>query len=164
MAEPRADLESLLDPSLEGSVRSDPIYSVQACFFVAFLGGPFAIIFFSGLNAHRLRRLARDAWALVLAALVTAFFIGLISLRDAGGEVPEWLSFLGDGRTGVRNFARLLALVLFGGFYLLHQRFHRASALRADEAPSPWVPGLVATLAGLGATTAVIAVAKGMGG
>jgi len=131
---------------------------------VAFLGGPFAILLFSALNSRRLGRLGRDAWAYVLAATITSGLVLWLAGHAAAQTTPEALAYLGEGRRGVRAAARLFAIVLFGAFYLLHRRYHRAARLRGEDAPSPWLPGIAVSILGAVLATALVAVAMGVGG
>jgi hypothetical protein len=163
MSHARSEIESLLEPSLGSGAGT--IYSLRACFFVAFLGGPLAILLFSALNSRRLGRLARDAWVYALGGLVTVAFLVALAPVAVEGTPPEWLGWIGgDGKRGLRNASRLLALLLFGGLYLLHRPFHRAARLRGLDAPSPWVPGIAATLAGGAVTVGLVALLTGASG
>jgi len=144
----RGSIEQLLQPKLVGASATHGLYSTRASFFVAFFGGPFAILFFAALNSRRLGRLGTDAPIFLLAGAGVAAFVIWASHALLADAVPSWLAVLGEGRRGVRNLARLLALLLFGLVYALHRRFHVATALHGGEAPSPWIPGIAATLAG----------------
>ena len=128
----------LLQPSL-GAKSATAIYSVRASFFVAFFGGPFAIIFFSMINARRLGRLKDDAWVYALAALVTIATLALGVYLVGIGAFPE----IGDNdaRRWVRYGHRVVALLIFGALYLRHRPFYRAAEMLVD-APSPWLVGI----------------------
>ena len=157
MSDENARIEGLLEPTLESETSPTSIYSTQACFFVAFLGGPFAILLFSALNSRRLGRLARDAWIYVLGGIGVSIFVILMAQTVAAGAPPEALGWIGEGRRGLSNASRLLALVLFGIVFLMHRPFHRAARLSGDDPPSPWLPGLAATVIGAALSVAFVA-------
>ena len=148
MAQDDSKLEGLLEPSLAGGSGARAIYSLRACFFVAFFGGPFAILLFAGLNSRRLGRLAADAWIYAVGAIVTVVFIAFAFQGLDSGTAPAWLSALGEGPRATRVATRILAMALFGVVFLAHRRFYKAADLSGEDPPSPWLPGIGATLVG----------------
>jgi len=156
-------LEDLLTPGLQGETGALSIYSTRASFFVALLGGPFAILLFSALNSRRLGRLARDAGVLGFGAVATIALIVVASQQIEAGVEPSWLSWLGDGRRGLRAAVRVFSLLLFGLVYLSHRRFHKAQDLRGQAPPSPWAAAIACTLAGGAASVLIVAVTVGAG-
>lgn len=167
MSETHPGFESLLEPTLGKGSGATAIYSVRAGFFVAFFGGPFAILIFSALNSRRLERLGRDAWIYGMLGLVAvAFVVALTPI--AVSSPPEWLAaavgWLGEGSRAVRNASRILALLFFGAVFLLHRAFHKAAQLQGLDAPSPWLPGLGAVLAGGVLSMAIVAAVLGATG
>ena len=119
---------------------------------MAFFGGPLAITIFSGVNSQRLGRLAKDlpaylAGVAVFAALVYARF-----------QYPDWFQSEGGSSTASRLASRGSALLLWGGFYLLHARYYRAMSVTGTQHPSPWVPALASIFLALAVSVGVIAV------
>lgn len=137
--------DDLLKPELSAQADHRQIFSVQAGFFVAFLGGPVAIACFSGINSYRLGRLARDLPVYLLAACA-ALALLYIFVTQPG--------LFGDGETSevartYRLVNRGLALLSFGIFYLMHRTNYRTAAL-VGEPPSPWSAGIACVLFGIG--------------
>ncbi len=134
-------MNDLLKPSLT-KTSAPPLYSTRANFFVAFFGGPLAITLFSALNARRLRRLGQD---LPFYLLGLALYLGLfawLALNYPTG--PDLLEGALEARRNpfIRYGGRFLGLVLWGGYYLRHRPFHKASDLLGLDSPNPWGPAL----------------------
>ena len=156
-------IDELLEPSLEdGSTES--IFSVQSSFWVAFLGGPFAVLIFSGLNSQRLGRMAKDAGLFLVAGLLAGAFTYWATVAIATETTPDWLELLGQGNRGMRTASRLLALLLFSAIFLLHRPFHRAAQAHGKDAPSPWAAALGSVGAGTVLSLAIAAVAISVNG
>ena len=92
MAERDADVTDLLKPSLSGGIPAAPLYSVGVGYILS-LAGPFAVGTIMAINAHRLGRLAKDAWIFVIVfaistALPLAFVLdpSLFRINMNGGE------------------------------------------------------------------------------
>lgn len=137
--------DDLLQPSLaQADQAQKATYSSTAGYLTAFIGGPFAAVTMAGLNSWRLRRLGRDALPLVAAVALSAG-LSVWLMR------PEWLGLAGVeiSGTNARFAARVLALLLFGGFWLLHRRYYRGAELLGLERPNPWLGGLACVLVGL---------------
>ncbi len=135
-------LDSLLTPSLSSTQANKQISSPGFSFFVAFLGGPCAIIAFSAINSYKLRR-PFDAAAYLIA--VTAFF-GLLFLikHPLMATTTVWL----QQQLGPRHafyLMRCYALLLWGLFYLMHLKTHRCAALFNDTPRIPWLSALACT-------------------
>jgi hypothetical protein len=143
-------LERLLEPSLGRPV--DPPFSVRAGFFVAFLGGVFATLGFAALNARRTGRLAKDVWLIALVGLVWAGAVVWMAHRIAVEQAPGWLLLLGKPTSAWRLISRACGLAVFGLFFLRHRPLFATSELRGQDPPNPWLPGVVAVLAGSGLT------------
>lgn len=143
--------EHLLTPSLSASAPPVSLYSIRSSFFVAFLGGPAAIILYSTLNSWRLRR-TLDIPAYLIAVIL---FVLVVYAR---GDVAyfAWLrEQLGSDTT--RFLSRALALALCGMFYLLHKKQHRSATLFDSKAPSPWIPAIASSVLGYAATVGLAA-------
>lgn len=143
--------EHLLTPSLSASAPPVSLYSIRSSFFVAFLGGPAAIILYSTLNSWRLRR-ALDIPAYLIAVIL---FVLLVYAR---GDVA-YFGWLREqlGSDTIRFLSRGLALALCGMFYLLHKKQHRSATLFDSKAPSPWLPAIASTVLGYAATVGLAA-------
>ncbi|WP_147330433.1 MULTISPECIES: hypothetical protein [unclassified Duganella] len=144
--------EHLLTPSLSASAPPVSLYSIRSSFFVAFLGGPAAIILYSTLNSWRLRRV------LDIPAYLIAIILFVLLVYGTRGDVAyfAWLrEQLGSDTT--RFLSRGLALALCGLFYLLHKKQHRSATLFGSKAPSPWIPAIASTVLGYAATVGVAA-------
>jgi hypothetical protein len=119
-----------------------PIYSATAGYLTAFFGGPFAAVGMAGLNAWRLGRLRTDALALAGCAALAVGLITFLLRPDLFGPAD-----FGFSTRDVRIGARVLALLLFGAFWLLHRRYYRAMQLLGLEPPSPWLPAIACIVA-----------------
>jgi hypothetical protein len=132
----------LLQPSI-GRVDSPQraIYSATAGYLTAFFGGPFAAIGMAGLNAWRLGRLRTDALAL---AGGIALAVGLVAFLLR----PELFGYqeLEFAARDVRIASRVLALLLFGAYWLMHRRYYRGMQILGLEPPRPW-PAAIACVA-----------------
>ena len=144
-------LDALLQPTLGDRVKATSIYSVRASFMVAFFGGPFAAVIFGGLNSRRLGRLGKDAWLLILGLLGFCAYTAAIGygLDAFGFEASSSSTELTREQSRTfRMIARVLGLAFFGGIFLLHRPFHKAAELVREDSPSPWGPGIAASLVG----------------
>jgi hypothetical protein len=153
--------EHLLTPSLSGQRHSVNLYSPQSSFMVGFFAGPIALILYSALNSYRLKRLA-DVIAYLGAAIITVMLLYWY-LITADGAVAVWLNEE-FGRDATRFLTRFLALLLWGGFYLMHRKYHRSAEVFDVKPPRPWIPALLC--AGLGyviLSAAVTAIKQGSG-
>ncbi len=142
------ELETLLEPSLEGEGAARPIYSVKATFFVAFLGGPLAVTLFSALNSKRLGRLRRDLPIYALGVAAVAATVYLYARYAFDGGMLELAA--DDRRELVRRYrwlSRGMAIALCGLYYLPHRGAHRAQQLLGEDPPSPWRAGIACTVA-----------------
>jgi hypothetical protein len=140
--------DDLLQPSLggaSGEVSATAIYSATTGYVASFFGGPVAGAVIALLNARRLNRLAKD-WPVALAALALVAAVVWWEQRMGG---DEWLKAHVGNSAGSVVF-RLLGIAFFCGIYGLHYRSYRGMDRLGIEAPSGWVAGLVAILAGIG--------------
>ncbi len=158
-------LDSLLRPTLQDGVRAVSIYSVRAGFFVAFLGGPMAAVIFGALNSQRLGRLGKDAWLYAFGGIVfTAFAIGIGYLSATGGFGAGSQEAVREQTRTLRTVSQALGLAFFGLVFLLHRRFYKAAEMAGQESPSPWIPGVAASVVGgavsLGLVAAGAAIAQ----
>ena len=141
----------LLRPSL-GSHDSPAtaIYSVRTGYLSAFIGGPLAAAAVALVNANRLKRLGTD-WPVAVLAVLASLGLAWWEIR-AGGR--SWL----DGRLGRGGSAfvlRITGLAIFGVVYLMHRMYYRGMAVMGGKAPSGWVLGVGAAVAGILATAAI---------
>ena len=152
MAEPREDL---LQPTLSSDREGAAIYSVQSAFLLAFFAGPIAVTFYSALNSWRLDRMTRDAPIYGGAIL---FVIALVYFRTRFPETfgysdPNVATLSGSFRIVIR----VVALLMCGGYYLLHRKHHLAMNVTGMDHPSPWVPAISCAAAAFVVTRIIIA-------
>lgn len=145
---------ALLQPSLGPAqpLREAP-YSGQAGFLVSFFGGPLAACLLSALSARRLGRLPRD---LPWLAAVGLAYVGLewAALHTAIGQ--QAMAALNDLLGGSRHDLahKLLGLLAFGLFSLLHRQEQRTATLMGLDRPNGTWVGL--GLIGLGIAASVL--------
>ena len=143
----------LLEPVLDESRASEPLFSNAANFWVAFLGGPFALLGFSWLNTKRLGRQSEDLWLYVLCAVLSivgfAVVVGYAIQSDPALSADDdiW-SAIGSHRREIRFVPRLMGVALYGVFFFLYRRFYKAAAMYRQEHPSPWSAGIGAVVLG----------------
>jgi hypothetical protein len=153
--------EDLLQPSLGSEASPQPLYSPRANFFVAFFGGPFAVIPFSALNAIRLRRLPADLPMYVAAVLLALASLYALLDTSAGAAVAAALGYEKTPARAHRFASRALALVLWGVFHLRHRRFQRSAELLGGARPNPWLPGVACSVLGGAVGVGVVALLSG---
>lgn len=144
--------EHLLRPSLTKSRTTAALYSPQSSFLLGFFMGALPLILYSALNSIRLKRV-NDTAAYVIAL---AAFIALIysSFMDPRPAALVWVNAqLGQG-SSMRGASRILAVVLWGCFYLMHRKEHRSVELLGTR-PSPWIPAIGCAVAGTGLVYAI---------
>lgn len=137
--------EHLLRPSLEKTRPAAALYSPRSSFMLGFLMGPLPLILYSGLNSIRLkRRVDLAAYAVALAA-----FLGMIaaSFMQPRPAPLVWINdLLGEG-SSMRGAARVMAVLMWVGFYLMHRKEHRAADLFSNR-PSPWIAAIGCAVVG----------------
>jgi hypothetical protein len=144
----------LLRPTLDDDVGPAPaIHSATTGYLAAFLGGPIGGALIALENARRLRRLSSDAW---LGAVAVAATLALVWWEQRGGGRQWLLEHFGTG--GPRMGLRAVGLAYFATAYYVHRRYYRNMAFYGIEAPSGWVVGLGATVAGALATAGLTTV------
>jgi len=150
----------LLRPSLSDpqQLASAP-YTLQASFFSAFFGGPFAAALMLALNSYRLGRLRRDVgWVVLVAA---AFFAWLVFIYTtaAGHALQQQMTDWVGGRS-MALAERLMALLAFAASTALHRREQRSADLFGLKRPNGWVAGIalivIGSAAAIGLTAALI--------
>jgi hypothetical protein len=125
----------LLRPSLSpGRETPAAIYSVRATFLTSFFGGPVGSALIFLINAHRLRRLARE-WPIGLLAVAV-----MIALRWSMSR-----HFLG-GLEPV--LGRLTGLAFFAIGYALHAPYHRSQTFLDVPTPNGLWVGILCVLVG----------------
>jgi hypothetical protein len=151
--------EGLLQPTLgQDAQPAAAPYSVQATFFTAFFGGPFAALALIAVNSSRLKRLGRDLPALA-ACLMAVVLLGWVlqgSGLAAAAPLRDWL----DANVGERNYRyvyRFLALLIVGIGYLLHRREQRNTDLLGLARPNGWIAGAICGVGGAAVLAAFIA-------
>jgi hypothetical protein len=137
--------EHLLRPSLANTDPAAALYSPRSSFLLGFFMGPLPLILYSALNSIRLKRAAdMVAYAIALAAFIALTYASFMEPRPAA---LVWINAqLGEG-TSMRGASRILAVVLWGCFYLMHRKEHRSVDL-FGERPSPWMAALGCAVAG----------------
>ncbi len=154
-------LEELLEPSFSGSRLN--LFSIRACFFVAFFGGVFATAVFGLVNASRMSRGWRDGWIYVLAAIVWAVFVVWAAYGLTTGTLPSWLRFAGSGRS-LRYAGRFVALAVLGLMYLRQKTFFRTQELTGADPADPWPVALSAFAAAFFITSGLALIGHLMAG
>lgn len=145
MSESRHDL---LQPTLAHDRNpSRAPYSVQAIFLTAFFGGPLAAVGILGANAYFLRRLSRDAPALIAMVLASMAAVWVLYGTDGGAPARAWLEAT-LGSNGRRLVTRFIALMLVGLGYLLHRAEQRNADFLGLKRPNGWIGGLICTVLG----------------
>lgn len=161
MARRPEDLDELLQPTLRGRAARDPDaarpWRLGSIVYVAFFGGALAAAAISLVNARRLGLPAR-AQGMIGALGVAGFAGALVAAALVGGG--------SDANSGVRIAARVVALVAYGGMFLLMRsadRVHHYHQGEDDTAyDSLWGPGLAAVFTlGIVESVAVYAAAGG---
>ncbi|MFC0252740.1 hypothetical protein [Massilia consociata] len=138
--------EHLLRPSLANNRAAVALYSPQSSFLLGFFMGPLPLILYSALNSIRLQR-PRDtlAYAIALAAFLALVYASFLEPRPAA---LAWINDqLGEGNS-MRGATRILAVVLWGCFYLMHRKEHRSVDLLGTR-PSPWIAAIGCAVAGM---------------
>lgn len=147
-----APLAQLLQPSLSRSEPTPPLYSVQAGFMVAFLGGGFASVLFTGLNVKRLGRMSRELPMLLSGFVFFALLqVAVGHVRTTGLPLPL-AELLEDNPRMVRYALRFLSMGFFGLTYLRLRRFYKAAQFAGQDPPGPWLPGIACAGASTGIT------------
>ena len=136
--------EDLLEPSLRrAGPAAGSIYSVQTGFLSSFFGGSIGGAVVTAVNAHRLDRLSRDAWLVVLGIAVQAAFLWWLLRLDGN----QWLEST-VGRNGPRVVGRVAGLAYFGLCYAIHRSYYRNMAFAGVTPPSGWRLGFIAIVVG----------------
>ncbi len=132
-------MDDLLRPSLSSDKPTVSLFSTRAGFFMAFFGGPIAVTFFSALNSRKLERLKDDMlfYAIGVILFVVLVFTMLNATPD-GESIINWLQEQRRNNPLFRYGSKVLALVLWGGYYYLHRPYHRAMQFAGIDSPSPW--------------------------
>lgn len=146
---PTADL---FQPSLSRNASAAPLHPFGAVFFVAFFGGPLALVVIGALNSRRLGRLSHDAYVYVLAVAGT---VGLTTVSVAFPDLLASISVGEDPKTTLRLAFRAFSLGLAGLLWLQHRRHYRAMRTMGLHAPTPWIAAILCVLAGIVLTFAL---------
>lgn len=128
--------DSLFAPSLEGERTLRPTYSIRSQYFVAFFGGPLAILIFGALGARLLGRLQKDWWLFALIAVGVLLQIYFVTDFLAAEDTTA------ASARNVRLVNRVISVVWVGVLYLRYRAFHRAIDLTGRDRPNPWKAGL----------------------
>ena len=139
--------DNLLEPTLSADGAIKPIFSTRAGFLLAFFGGGSAITFFSALNSERLGRLGRDLPAYLAGIGLIA---GLVYLQVEHPRLLETAEENGETTSYAVVAHRALGLLLWGGYYWLHNKHYRAMAVTGTRHPSPWIAAIGCYVAGFG--------------
>lgn len=141
------NLEQLLQPTLTNETQRVPIFSVRACFFTAFFGGPLAVTLLSALNSNRLKRLKNDLIIYLIG--ISAFFVYLFIILDIpeGANVREWIASQRRENMFYRYGSRGMGLFLWAAYYYLHKQYYKTMSLFDMEPPNPWISAIICILA-----------------
>lgn len=142
------NLEHLLQPTLSNEAQRVPIFSVRACFFTAFFGGPLAITLLSALNSNRLKRLKNDLVFYFFG--ISAFLVYLFFILDIpeGTNVSEWTASQRRENMFYRYGSRGMGLIFWAAYYYLHKQYYKTMAFFDMERPNPWISAIACILAG----------------
>jgi hypothetical protein len=137
-------LDDLLRPTLGGAGRGAVrIYSATTGYLASFFGGPVGGVIVAMVNSWRMGRIKKDL-PLVAGALLVE---GLLQLWLVQGGLVWLVSMLGDAGPAITS--RIVGLMFFGGIYLVHKRYFRGAEVFGLNAPSGWLVGLLAIVAGI---------------
>jgi hypothetical protein len=150
--------EHLLSPSLSDTRPTVRLYSPRSSFLLGFFMGPLPLVLYSALNSVRLKR-PLDALAYVLATALSAALI-YASFMQPQPEALAWFNAQ-IGEESMRTVSRILAIVLWGSFYLMHRKEHRTAEL-FGESPSPWIPAIACAALGFALTVGLAYLLKDM--
>jgi hypothetical protein len=142
-------LKPTLSPGLDAPAA---IYSVRAACLTSFFGGPVASAMITLVNAHRLRRLARD-WPLALLALTVDVMLRWSMSWHALGWLQEVLG--GRTETLLREIA---GLVFFGAGYALHAPYYRSQSLLDLPTPNGLRIGVLCVLVAIGVDVGLVVI------
>ncbi len=144
-----SDNQSLDHVQLPNSVGEKPPFSPWIGLVVALVVGALPFLLFSAWSARRLGRLGKDLWLYVVAVVgVFAFWTPLHGARlDA-------TAFKASGGTGwdaqwPSIVARVLALAVWGLFFVRQRDSHTVFRAVGAKYGSPWKAAIVATVVGL---------------
>lgn len=142
------NLEHLLQPTLSTEEQKVPIFSVRACFFTAFFGGPLAITLLSALNSNKLKRLKQDL--IFYFVSISAFLIYLFIILDIpeGADISEWTATQRRENILYRYGGKGLGLLFWMAYYYLHNQYYKTMSLFDMEAPNPWIPAIICIVIG----------------
>jgi len=137
--------DDLLVPTLTGAGhQAHAIYSRRTLFLSTFFGGPIGGAIVTGVNAHRLGRLSKDAWLVALGIALPVVVLWWQTSLGGG----EWLRST-IGRTGARIPGYAAAFGYYGISFLAHRQFYRNMEFAGIDPPSGRQVGLTAVLVGL---------------
>jgi hypothetical protein len=142
------NLEHLLQPTLSSEEQRVPIFSVRACFFTAFFGGPLAVILLLALNSNRLKRLKNDLFFYLVGTLASLVYLFIILDIPEGADVSEWLVSQRHENMFYRYGSRGIGLFFWAAYYYLHKQYYKTMSLFDMEPPNPWIPAIICILAG----------------
>lgn len=137
--------EHLLRPSLTKSRTTAALYSPQSSFLLGFFMGPLPLILYSALNSIRLKRVSDTAaYVIALAAFAALIYSSFMDPRPAA---LVWINAQLGQASSMRGASRILAVVLWVCFYLMHRKEHRSVELLGAR-PSPWIAAIGCAVAG----------------
>lgn len=142
--------ETLLNPTLSGEGKAQPLFSVTALFFTAVFGGPIAIIIFSYLNAMALGRGAMEAMRYLVTTLVSILVLGFIFSWSEIRTPGSWLAGVAkDDVDVIVNVAyRVYGILVWHELYRRHRQFYAAAELLLAKPRSPWGIAFLCVIAG----------------
>lgn len=142
------NLEHLLQPTLSTKDQRVPIFSVRACFFTAFFGGPLSITLLSALNSRKLKRLKTDVKFYLIGILVFLVYLFLILDIPEGANISEWMSSQRRENMFYRYGSRGLGLIFWALYYYLHKPYYVTMSLFDMKPPNPWIPAILCIVIG----------------
>lgn len=141
-----ADLEALLQPSLIKSDSPTAIYSSSTHFWVAFLGGPTAVVLFALFATYKIQKLKQHLLLLsifLLGSLASSAFIFWL----LANHWPHVLMLGTSAVKSARMINQMTALMFYGGIYWALRPYFQLGQL-TGETPSPWLPAIAAIMLG----------------
>lgn len=138
---PEPSLESLLKPSLQGHAMQGAMYSTTAHGFVAFFGGPLAVVLFSLWGVRRTGLLRQHGLLYALLLLLALATVATIVWWRTHGW-PAGFNLGGTAASTARYTLQLTGMAMFGLIYWCMGPYFRVSTLN-QRPPGPWLAGIV---------------------
>ena len=151
----KSDISDLLTPSLSASTQPVAFYSVVAHLLVAWFGGPIGIAAFVAVNLWQAGIIKKYLPIVVIFAVVAlAWTVALVASALDGLNLP-WIDTEQSLFSQLRMANRVIAVSIFGVFYLICRRYFKASHLAGEPKHSPWIAGGACAIFGMALMLAI---------